>query len=120
MISTPSKPQIAQSTQGELFGNFDSVADSIGKRIAEGILGRIQSFPEREALLGRQAGRMVSLPEGILWEGLGEESAPVFVVYKLIHEAFSNARFGNSWVTRQPAASFLTTYLARSCHPTRP
>jgi hypothetical protein len=77
--------------QGELFGGFDSVADGIGKRIAEGILGRIQSFPEREALLGRQAGRMDSLPEDILWEGLGEESAPVFVVYKLIHEAFSNA-----------------------------
>jgi hypothetical protein len=34
---------------------------------------------------------MDSLPEDILWEGLGEESAPIFVVYKLIHEAFSNA-----------------------------
>lgn len=42
-------------------------------------------------MLGRQAGRMDSLPEDILWEGLGEESAPVFVVYKLLHEAFSNA-----------------------------
>jgi hypothetical protein len=75
---------------GELFGDFDSVADGIGKRIAEGILGRIQSFPEREAHLGRQGGKMDSLPEDILWEGLGEESAPVFVVYKLIHEAYSN------------------------------
>lgn len=34
---------------------------------------------------------MDSLPEDILWDGLGEESAPIFVVYKLIHEAFSNA-----------------------------
>jgi len=91
MTITPPKSRTEQSTQGELFGGFDSVADGIGKRIAEGILGRIKSFPEREALLGRQAGRMDSLPEDILWEGLGEESAPVFVVYKLIHEAFSNA-----------------------------
>jgi hypothetical protein len=91
MIITPNKAQSEKSTQGDLFGGFDSVADGIGKRIAAGILGRIESFPEREALLGRQAGRMDSLPEDILWEGLGEESAPVFVVYKLIHEAFSNA-----------------------------
>jgi hypothetical protein len=34
--------------QGELFGGFDSVADGIGKRIAEGILGRISSFPEHK------------------------------------------------------------------------
>ncbi|MGD9746466.1 MAG: hypothetical protein AB7I98_08170 [Verrucomicrobiales bacterium] len=84
-------PSNDSSAQEELFGAFDPVADGIGYRIAEGILGRIESFPEREALLGRQAGRMDSLPEDILWEGLGEESAPVFVVYKLIHEAFSNA-----------------------------
>lgn len=77
--------------QGELFNSFEEVGDTIGKRIADGIMSRIQSFPKREALLGRQAGRMDSLPEDILWEGLGEESAPIFVVYKLIHEAFSNA-----------------------------
>ncbi|WP_397382238.1 hypothetical protein [Prosthecobacter sp.] len=91
MIITPTTPRSTENIQSDLFGGFDTVADNIGKRIAEGILGRIQSFPEREALLGRQAGRMDSLPEDILWEGLGEESAPVFVVYKLIHEAFSNA-----------------------------
>ncbi len=88
-MQTTSK--VTTRTQGQFFGSLDSVADDIGKRIAEGILERIQSFPEREALLGRQAGRLDSLPEDILWEGLGEESAPVFVVYKLIHEAFSNA-----------------------------
>lgn len=91
MINKQSKSLYDALPQGDLFGGFDSVADGIGKRIAEGIMGRIQSFPEREALLGRHAGRMDSLPEDILWEGLGEESAPVFVVYKLIHEAFSNA-----------------------------
>lgn len=71
--------------------SFDSVADGIGKTIADGILGRIDSFPTREARLHGQSGNMDSLPEDILWEGLGEESAPIFVVYKLIHEAFSNA-----------------------------
>ena len=49
MISSEqSANRTAQSTQGDLFGDLDSVADGIGKRIAEGILGRIQSFPERE------------------------------------------------------------------------
>lgn len=71
--------------------DFDSVADGIGKTIADGILGRIDSFPTREARLHGRSGKMDSLPEDILWEGLGEESAPIFVVYKLIHEAFSNA-----------------------------
>lgn len=93
----PTNPQQEQTL--ELFANraddtgvdFNPVADGIGKTIAAGILGRIDSFPKRESLLSRQAGRMDSLPEDILWEGLGEESAPVFVVYKLIHEAFSNA-----------------------------
>lgn len=78
-------------SQSDLFVDFNSVADGIGKTIATGILGRIASFPKREARLGRQSGKMDSLPEDILWEGLGEESAPIFVVYKLIHEAFSNA-----------------------------
>jgi hypothetical protein len=91
MITTSNTTHGSANTQGELFNSFDHIADNIGKRIAHGILERIQSFPEREALLGRKSGRMDSLPEDILWEGLGEESAPVFVVYKLIHEAFSNA-----------------------------
>jgi hypothetical protein len=82
---------IVPSTQGELFQDFDSVAHGIGGRIGKGILARVESFPEREALLAHRFGKMDSLPEDILWEGLGEESAPVFVVYKLIHEAFSNA-----------------------------
>ncbi len=71
--------------------SFDEVAKKIGQQIADGIMERIKSFPKREAILGGQAGRMDSLPEDILWDGLGEESAPIFVVYKLIHEAFSSA-----------------------------
>ena len=71
--------------------SFDDVAKKIGQQIADGIMERIKSFPKREALLGGQAGRMDSLPEDILWDGLGEESAPIFVVYKLIHEALSSA-----------------------------
>lgn len=90
-----SRSDPVQSTQPvaqrELFQDFDSVAHGIGGRIGKGILARVESFPEREALLAHRFGKMDSLPEDILWEGLGEESAPVFVVYKLIHEAFSNA-----------------------------
>ncbi len=91
MIKSTLTTHVAAIAQGELFDGFDPVADGIGKRIASGILARIESFPQREALLARQKGRMDSLPEDILWEGLGEEAAPVFVVYKLLHEAFSNA-----------------------------
>lgn len=90
MNSRTSNPT-AQAEQPDLFGSFDSVAGQIGLQIAAGVLERIKSFPQREALLGWNAGRMDSLPEDILWDGLGEESAPIFVVYKLIHEAFSNA-----------------------------
>jgi hypothetical protein len=82
---------VSSDNQGDLFVDFNPVADGIGEAIATGILGRIASFPKREASLGRKSGKMDSLPEDILWEGLGEESAPIFVVYKLIHEAFSNA-----------------------------
>ncbi len=81
----------ATPQQPELFESFDAVAEHIGQQIATGILARIASFPDRESLLGWSAGHMDSLPEDILWDGLGEEAAPVFVVYKLIHEAFSNA-----------------------------
>ena len=70
---------------------YSSVAERIGKTIADGILRRIETFPHREAVIGGTGGRMDSLPEDILWEGLGEEAAPIFVVYKLIHEALSNA-----------------------------
>jgi hypothetical protein len=90
MTSRTSNPR-EQVNQTDLFNSFDGVAGQIGLQIAAGVLERIKSFPEREALLGAKAGRMDSLPEDILWDGLGEESAPVFVVYKLIHEAFSNA-----------------------------
>lgn len=79
------------ATQGELFYDFEAVAEGIGKQIAAGVLARIESFPDREAKLVSRPGRMDSLPEDILWQGLGEESAPVFVVYKLLHDAFSNA-----------------------------
>jgi hypothetical protein len=91
MIPPNDASHAGQPAVADLFYDIDSVADGIGKRIAEGILERIETFPQREALLGGRAGRMDSLPEDILWEGLGEESAPVFVVYKLLHEAFSNA-----------------------------
>lgn len=78
-------------SQGRLFRSFDPVAQKIGTDIATGVLGRIESFPRKEAILGAIVGRMDSLPEDILWEGLGEESPAVFVVYKLLHEAFSSA-----------------------------
>ncbi len=54
-------------------------------------MARIDSFPKREALLTWVGHEMDSLPEGILWDGFGEEAPPVFVVYKLLHEALSTA-----------------------------
>ena len=70
---------------------IEDVARDIGRSVAQGVVHRITNFPAREALLFRKKIRESSLPEQILWDGLGEEAAPVFVVYKLIHEALSNA-----------------------------
>lgn len=90
-MSSHSTSVSPEPRQGELFVSFDDVAAGIGHRVAEGVLARIASFPQREAMLNHRSGKMDSLPEDILWDGLGEESAPIFVVYKLIHEAYSNA-----------------------------
>ncbi len=90
-MSGHSTVRSSEVPQAQSLVSFDSVAQSIGTRIAQGILARIESFPKREERLGWKSGQMDSLPEDILWEGLGEESAPIFVVYKLLHEAFSNA-----------------------------
>lgn len=83
-----SEQHLLNLTSGQ---SANEVAKSIGDQIADGILRRIESFPQREARLQSQRGRMDSLPEDILWQGLGVEASPIFVVYKLIHEAFSNA-----------------------------
>ncbi len=91
-MHTPKHPGYVLQRQDELPGiSFGDVAENIGVQIAEGIMQRIHEFPARERLLSWKAGRMDSLPEDILWEGLGIEAPAIFVVYKLIHEAFSNA-----------------------------
>lgn len=87
-IQQPNNPRQANEADWIL-----DVARGIGRSVATGIIERIKSFPSREeSLISARGQRFASsLPEQILWDGLGEEAAPVFVVYKLIHEAFSNA-----------------------------
>lgn len=80
-----------QSTRPLAEAPFEKVAQGIGRSVAGGIIERIHSFPARERMLFQRMFHQASLPEQILWDGLGEESAPIFVVYKLVHEAFSNA-----------------------------
>ena len=69
-----------------------AVADECGAAVAESVLGRIAQFPRRERAAGTfGGGSLDSAPGQILWQGLGDAAAQVFVVYKLIHEALSNA-----------------------------
>lgn len=83
-------PGAMSSTQSGIVSITD-VARDIGRSVAYGIIERIGNFPDREKRLFDKEISRYSLPEQILWDGLGEEAAPIFVVYKLVHEAFSNA-----------------------------
>lgn len=66
------------------------VAQATGKSLANGLLGKVSKFPEKEELLKKyRDGTLESVPGRILWDGLGEEAPPIFVVYKLLHEALS-------------------------------
>lgn len=88
--------------------NLDAIALEGGASIASSILARVDEFPKREGLLtSLMKGDLESVPSQILWRGLEDEAAPVFVVYKLLHEAFSNSpqffrRFITSLMSAQP------------------
>jgi hypothetical protein len=72
--------------------DLERVAVQVGASLAAGLLARARDLPKREHLIKKyRPGTLESVPGQILWEGLGEEAAPVFVVYKLIHEIYSNA-----------------------------
>lgn len=87
---------------------LDAIALQGGASIASSILARVDDFPKRENLLtSLMKGDLESVPSQILWRGLEDEAAPVFVVYKLLHEAFSNSpqffrRFITSLMSAQP------------------
>ena len=87
---------------------LEKVALEGGASIASSILARVSDFPERENLLNSwMQDELESVPAQIFWRGLEDEAAPVFVVYKLLHEAFSNSpqffrRFITSLMTAQP------------------
>src|SRR5208283_5832640 len=88
--------------------SLESIALQGGASIAESILARVSAFPKRETLLNSWMKHdLESVPAQILWKGLEDEAAPVFVVYKLLHEAFSNSpsffrRFITSLMAGQP------------------
>jgi hypothetical protein len=87
---------------------LEVIAREGGVSIAESILARVKQFPKREGFLTSSMKReLESVPSQILWRGLEDEAAPVFVVYKLLHEAFSNSpmffrRFITSLMLAQP------------------
>lgn len=88
--------------------SLDSIALQGGVSIAASILARVDEFPKRENFLNLlMTQELESVPAQILWRGLEDEAAPVFVVYKLIHEAFSNSpsffrRFITDIMSAQP------------------
>jgi len=83
--NTQTKPDVAMQA-------LMPVAQNCGQRIAEGIVKRVHEFPARERSLAQLSDRTLdSVPGQILWDALQAEAAPVFVVYKLIHEAFSTS-----------------------------
>jgi hypothetical protein len=90
--NTPSLWDQRPPTKPDPYQKLEATATTCGKSVAHSILSRVRDFPKRERLLQRYAdGTLGSVPGQILWHGLAEEAAPVFVVYKLIHEALSNA-----------------------------
>jgi hypothetical protein len=113
---------------------LESIALQGGASIAESILARVDEFPKRENVLNSwMKHELESVPTQILWHGLEEEAAPVFVVYKLIHESLSNSpsffrRFISSLMAAQPerfSTVFsreaspnvrLRSWFSRSCH----
>ncbi len=69
--------------------SLETVAQQGGVSIADSILARVVDFPKRESLINKIMKRdLEAVPSQILWRGLEDEAAPVFVVYKLLHEAF--------------------------------
>lgn len=105
---TPSSSDVKAVVQIPPSGptSLDSIAFEAGTSIAEGILARVKEFPKRESFLSSlMTQELESVPSQILWRGLEEEAAPVFVVYKLLHEAFSSTpSFFRRFITRLMAA----------------
>lgn len=80
-----SNPLVAEADR------LGTIAIECGESIAASILERVKEFPSRERLLAEiMKHGLESVPSQILWLGLEEEAAPIFVVYKLVHEALSN------------------------------
>lgn len=71
-----------------------AVAGKCGVSIANSILARVTTFPDRERLIERlMRSGLESVPAQLLWGGMEEEAPAVFVVYKLLHEAYSSSPF---------------------------
>ncbi len=93
------------------------VADRCGQSIAASVLHRVTTFPDRERLIADlMKGGLESVPAQLLWGGMEEEAPAVFVMYKVLHEAYSSSpfvirRFINS--IRLPAISLKDIYRTR-------
>ena len=74
------------------------VATICGETIAQSVLDRVETFPGRQRLLRSFFEHdLESVPAEILWDGLQEDAAPMFLVYKLLHEAFSKTPVFFRW-----------------------
>lgn len=74
------------------------VAAICGETIAQSVLDRVKTFPDRQRLLRSFFEHdLESVPAEILWDGLQEDAAPMFLVYKMLHEAFSKSPVFFRW-----------------------
>ncbi len=90
--STPATPALDNELLDTNRVRLEGIARACGQAVAEGVVARVKGFPDRERILALiQDETLDSVPGRILWDGLGVEAAPIFVVYKLLHEALSSS-----------------------------
>ena len=83
-----------EATSSVAVGDVMGVATACGRSIAASVLHRVTTFPNRENLISNMMKKgLESIPAQLLWGGLEEEAPAVFVVYKLLHEAYSSSPF---------------------------
>lgn len=88
---TNTQPELSLSATPE---HLQKVATACGGSIAASVLHRVTTFPDRERLIaGLMKSGLESVPAQLLWGGMEEEAPAVFVVYKLLHEAYSSSPF---------------------------
>lgn len=95
----------------DLQPRLERVAAECGEIIADSVLARVATFPGRQKLLKLFFDKeLESVPAEILWHGLQEDAAPSFLIYKMLHEAFSNSPGFFRWLIERLLREQSKTY----------